>query len=170
VLGLTSVGRDADFFALGGQSIRAAQLLSRIEAELAVALDLRTLFQHPTVAALAERIESLRADGGESVRPARRKPISRRAAGEGVVLGQLERVGQRRGEHAGQRDGCQQQRAGDDLDDLQWVPLPGPLPEMAFEADEQIITRIQEIGLEGGLPVDPRYARLDSCIPGENEP
>lgn len=50
-------------------------------------------------------------------------------------------------------------RAGDDLDALQWVPLPGPLPEMAFEADEQIIARVQEIGLERGLPVDPRYAR-----------
>ena len=41
---------------------------------------------------------------------------------------------------------------------LQWVPLPGPLPEMAFEADEQIIARIQTNGLEEGLPVDPRYA------------
>ena len=52
-----------------------------------------------------------------------------------------------------------EQRAGDDLDALQWVPLPGPMPEMAFEADEQIIARIQTIGLRGGLPVDPRHAR-----------
>ena len=32
--------------------------------------------------------------------------------------------------------------AGDDLKTLEWVPLSGPLPEMAFEADEWIIERV----------------------------
>ena len=49
--------------------------------------------------------------------------------------------------------------AGDDLDILEWVPLSGPLPEMAFEADERIICRYQEMGLAGGMPVDPDFAR-----------
>ena len=31
--------------------------------------------------------------------------------------------------------------AGDDLETLEWVPLAEPLPEMAFEADEQVIER-----------------------------
>ena len=31
--------------------------------------------------------------------------------------------------------------AGDDLETLEWVPLSGPLPEMAYEADERIIQR-----------------------------
>jgi 8-oxo-dGTP diphosphatase len=47
--------------------------------------------------------------------------------------------------------------AGDDLETLEWVPLSGPLPEMAFEADERIIERYQKTKLEG-LPVDPDFA------------
>jgi ADP-ribose pyrophosphatase YjhB (NUDIX family) len=50
-------------------------------------------------------------------------------------------------------------RAGDDLAALQWVPLRGELPEMAFEADEQVIERYRTMKLGGGLPVDPGHAR-----------
>ena len=49
-------------------------------------------------------------------------------------------------------------RAGDDLETLEWVPLSGPLPEMAFEADTMIIDRVR-MKLEQELPVDPRFAR-----------
>jgi hypothetical protein len=49
--------------------------------------------------------------------------------------------------------------AGDDLEALEWVPLSGPLPEMAFEADEWIIRRYHMKG-EEGLPVDPDLACL----------
>jgi ADP-ribose pyrophosphatase YjhB (NUDIX family) len=49
-------------------------------------------------------------------------------------------------------------RAGDDLEALEWVSLSGPLPEMAFEADEWIIRRYHMKGKEG-LPVDPDFAR-----------
>jgi ADP-ribose pyrophosphatase YjhB (NUDIX family) len=49
--------------------------------------------------------------------------------------------------------------AGDDLEALEWVPLSGPLPEMAFEADERIIDRYRDGILEEGLPVDPDFAR-----------
>jgi ADP-ribose pyrophosphatase YjhB (NUDIX family) len=49
--------------------------------------------------------------------------------------------------------------AGDDLEVLEWVPLSGPLPEMAFEADERIIERYQKTKFKGGLPVDPDFAR-----------
>ena len=55
-------------------------------------------------------------------------------------------------------------RAGDDLETLEWVPLAGPLPEMAFEADEYIIERYRQTGLDWGLPVDPDFAYL--AIPG----
>lgn len=47
--------------------------------------------------------------------------------------------------------------ADDDLEALAWVPLSGPLPEMAFEADEWIIERYK-MKLEEGLPVDPDFA------------
>jgi 8-oxo-dGTP diphosphatase len=48
--------------------------------------------------------------------------------------------------------------ACDDLETLEWVPLAGPLPEMAFEADEHIIERYRQTKLEWGLPVDPDFA------------
>jgi 8-oxo-dGTP diphosphatase len=47
--------------------------------------------------------------------------------------------------------------AGDDLETLEWVPLAGPLPEMAVEADEHIIERYRQTKLEWGLPVDPDF-------------
>jgi ADP-ribose pyrophosphatase YjhB (NUDIX family) len=49
-------------------------------------------------------------------------------------------------------------RAGDDMEALDWFPLSGPLPEMAFEADTMIIERVR-MKLEAELPVDPRFAR-----------
>lgn len=47
--------------------------------------------------------------------------------------------------------------AADDLDALEWFPLSGPLPEMAFEADAHIIERYNKTKLEG-VPVDPDFA------------
>ena len=48
--------------------------------------------------------------------------------------------------------------AADDLETLEWFPIAGPLPEMAFEADEFIIRRVQTTILEERLPVDPDFA------------
>jgi ADP-ribose pyrophosphatase YjhB (NUDIX family) len=47
--------------------------------------------------------------------------------------------------------------AADDLEDVAWFPLAGPLPEMAFEADAHICERYYRTRLEGS-PVDPRFA------------
>jgi 8-oxo-dGTP diphosphatase len=53
-----------------------------------------------------------------------------------------------------------EKKAGDDLETLDWVPLSGPLPEMAFEADEFIIRRYHKTKYEDGLPVDQDLSKV----------
>ncbi|MEU3722492.1 amino acid adenylation domain-containing protein, partial [Streptomyces sp. NPDC031705] len=51
------IGARHGFFALGGDSVRAARVVARIQEEYGVTLPLRALFDRPTVAALAEAVE-----------------------------------------------------------------------------------------------------------------
>ena len=80
VLELQRVGVEDDFFALGGHSLVAAQVTSRVLKAFSVELPLRLLFEHPTVAALAAEVERLRGSGATTLPPRHRRSCGRPAA------------------------------------------------------------------------------------------
>ncbi|WP_186143159.1 non-ribosomal peptide synthetase [Burkholderia gladioli] len=58
LLGIERIGRHDSFFALGGHSLLAVRMLNRLRAMQAVDLSLSSLFDHPTVSAVAQAIGS----------------------------------------------------------------------------------------------------------------
>ncbi|MFC4058833.1 condensation domain-containing protein, partial [Planomonospora corallina] len=81
VLDVESVGVEESFFDLGGDSLLATRLVSRVRSVLGVEVPVRAVFEAPSVAGLASVVE--RASG--VVRP-RVRVVERSAGGSGVPL------------------------------------------------------------------------------------
>ncbi|MFH8774940.1 amino acid adenylation domain-containing protein [Streptomyces sp. NPDC017958] len=76
VLGLDRIGIDDSFFDLGGHSLLATMAVSRIAQRLGREIELRTVFEHPTVRGFAPRVAAARASGTTEVVPVdRTRPL-----------------------------------------------------------------------------------------------
>ncbi len=60
VLGIGGIGRNDNFSDLGGDSLIALKLIARLQDALGMNLQIRTLYDEPTVSALAQYVETVR--------------------------------------------------------------------------------------------------------------
>jgi acyl transferase domain-containing protein len=58
LLGIAPIGAFDNFFELGGHSLRAVQLVSRLQQRFVIDFPVQGIFEHPTIAELAERIKA----------------------------------------------------------------------------------------------------------------
>jgi amino acid adenylation domain-containing protein len=70
VLGIDQPGVDDNFFELGGHSLKATQVVARLQQQCGKLLALREVFNHPTIAGLAAKLDVERAELPDAAIPA----------------------------------------------------------------------------------------------------
>jgi amino acid adenylation domain-containing protein len=88
ILGRQDIGAGDDFFALGGHSLLVTRLASRLRGTFGVELPVRSLFEAPTLAAMAAAIAAARRSGQAPAAPA----LVRTAAGPSPLSFAQERM------------------------------------------------------------------------------
>ena len=86
LLDLPEIGRDDDFFSLGGHSLMALRLFSRMNREFDCVLPLAALINHPTLRGLAGRIAPLPEVSPVSAVPAKGHFVTLRQDGDATPL------------------------------------------------------------------------------------
>jgi amino acid adenylation domain-containing protein/non-ribosomal peptide synthase protein (TIGR01720 family) len=142
VLGCEQVGRDDNFFDLGGHSLLIARVQSYLAEELGRKLPIVELFQHPTVRALARHLScepepsapSARTPSSDSISDSLRQPIA--------IIGMS-------GRFAGARN----------LDEF-WKNLCGGVESIRPFTDDELIAA----GVSRGELEDPEYVKAGSIL------
>ncbi|MCA1568064.1 MAG: amino acid adenylation domain-containing protein [Acidobacteria bacterium] len=149
---LPEVGVDDNFFDLGGHSLLASMLIARLRRELRADLNVPDVFESPTVAQLAAKVEARRRNGWQA---SAAEPIERRA-----------REGPQKLSYAQQRLWFLHQLKPDSaFYNLPLVfRLRGPLNLTALEASLGEISRRHEMLRARFIKVDgePRYVVKES--------
>jgi amino acid adenylation domain-containing protein len=159
VLGVDRAGANDDFFELGGQSLLAARLISRLDARLEIELPLRALFETPTVAGLAAGVEALLATTPQTPETAAPEPSQTAASSSPEPPPLLPAAGVRPASFAQERFWFIDQIGAGAAYNISWpLRLRGALDVVALERALNEIVRRHEIlrtrfAVEDGRPV-----------------
>ncbi len=82
VLGVPDVGCEENFFNLGGHSLLAARVITQVRRRCGVEISVRTLFEHPTLGALAAAVDAASEGDAASGEPGTEAPESAAGARE----------------------------------------------------------------------------------------
>ncbi len=77
VLGVKKIGIHENFFELGGHSLLATQVVSRVREVMGVEIELKEVFERPTVRGMAEAVEAEGKAGANQQIEAPIRPVSR---------------------------------------------------------------------------------------------